>query len=167
MQTDISIEAELKRQQNLPEITIYTDGGCRGNPGIGGWGVYLRHAQKERRFYGSEANTTNNRMELQAAIEALKALNKACCIQFYTDSQYVKNGVNLWMSNWKKNNWRTANKKPVKNQDLWQQLDALLPLHEIHWHWVKGHAGDEGNEIADQLANQAMDEFLQQQKASR
>lgn len=141
-------------------VQLYTDGACKGNPGPGGWGVLLRFKGKEKRLCGGEADTTNNRMELQAAIEGLSALTRRCSVELTTDSSYVKDGVEKWMANWKKNQWRTAAKKPVKNQDLWQQLDALLQKHEVCWRWVKGHSGHEGNEIADELANKGVSEFL-------
>lgn len=140
-------------------VTLYTDGGCRGNPGPGGWGAVLIWGDKKKKLYGSEGDTTNNRMELLAAIEGLKALNREMDVQLYTDSQYVKQGITSWITNWKKNGWKTANRKPVKNQDLWIALDALIAKHNVSWHWVKGHAGDPMNELADQLANQAMDEL--------
>lgn len=143
----------------MQEVEIYTDGGCRGNPGVGGWGALLRMGGHEKELKGAEADTTNNRMELTAAIEGLKALKRPCKVILTTDSQYVKNGITQWLPNWKKNNWRTAAKKPVKNQDLWQALDAAIQPHEIEWAWVKGHAGHAENERVDELANQAMDEF--------
>ena len=140
-------------------VEIYTDGACSGNPGPGGWGALLRLGDKEKELRGGEAETTNNRMELTAAIEALNALKRACEIDLYTDSQYVKGGVTGWMHNWKRNGWKTAAKKPVKNEDLWRNLDEALQRHDIKWHWVKGHAGHEGNERADQLANKGMAPF--------
>lgn len=143
----------------MHEVEIFTDGGCRGNPGIGGWGAILRTDQHEKELKGAERDTTNNRMELTAAIQALQALKKPCKVVLTTDSQYVKNGITQWMPNWKKNNWRTAAKKPVKNQDLWQALDAAIQAHQVEWAWVKGHAGHAENERADELANQAMDEL--------
>jgi ribonuclease HI len=136
-----------------PQVTIYTDGACKGNPGTGGWGAILRFGEHEKRLHGGEKNTTNNRMEMTAVIEALKALKNPCSIDLFTDSQYVNHGVNKWLSNWKKSGWKTAAKEPVKNVDLWMLLDELLPIHQIEWHWVKGHSGDPGNELADQLAN--------------
>lgn len=141
------------------KIIIYTDGGCRGNPGIGGWGVWLQYKDKQKRHFGCEKHTTNNRMELQAVIEALKLLssNKVPIVLF-SDSKYVLQGINSWMPNWKKKNWQTAAKKPVKNIDLWQALDTLIQPYTIEWRWVKGHSGNKGNDIADALANQAMDE---------
>ena len=138
---------------------MYTDGACRGNPGPGGWGALLIYGNHEKELYGGESLTTNNRMELLAAIEALRAMKKSCRIQLYTDSTYVRNGIQQWLDKWKANNWRTAAKKAVKNQDLWQALDDESRRHDIHWHWVKGHAGDPGNERADQLANRGIDEL--------
>ena len=134
-------------------VTIYTDGACKGNPGLGGWGVVLRSGEREKHLYGGEKNTTNNRMEMMAVIEALKALKSSCHIQLFTDSQYVNRGVNEWLQNWKKAGWKTASKAPVKNVDLWQILDGLLDSHDIEWHWVKGHSGDLDNDLADELAN--------------
>ena len=137
-------------------IDIYTDGACKGNPGPGGWGAFLKSGDHEKDIFGGESQTTNNRMELMAVIEALKTLNNRSRIRLFIDSQYVKNGINIWISNWKKNGWRTSNKKAVKNVDLWMQLDELVPNHEIEWIWVKGHAGNVGNERADALANQGV-----------
>lgn len=137
----------------MPAVEIFTDGACSGNPGAGGWGAVLRYGGVEKELSGGEAETTNNRMELTAVIEALKALKKPCEIVLCTDSRYVMDGVQQWLPNWKKNGWRTANKKsPVKNIDLWQQLDALLELHKIKWVWVKGHNGHPENERCDKLA---------------
>jgi ribonuclease HI len=142
----------------MNKIIIYTDGGCRGNPGIGGWGVWLRYGDNDKKLNGNEKDTTNNRMELTAAIKALEAIkSKNIDIDLYTDSKYVMNGINEWIKNWKAKGWKTAAKKPVKNVDLWQRLDTLNASHTVHWHWVKGHSGNEGNEMADKLANQAMD----------
>ncbi len=144
----------------MDKIVIYTDGGCRGNPGIGGWGVWLRYGKHEKKLKGAKADTTNNQMELTAAIKALEAIkSKTIAIELYTDSKYVMNGINEWIDNWKAKGWKTASKKPVKNLALWQQLDSLNLQHNVSWHWVKGHSGDVGNEIADALANEAMDEF--------
>ena len=137
-------------------IDIYTDGACKGNPGPGGWGAYLKSGDHEKDIFGGDSQTTNNRMELMAVIEALKTLKNRSRIRLFIDSQYVKNGINIWISNWKKNGWRTSNKKAVKNVDLWMQLDELVPNHEIEWIWVKGHAGNVGNERADALANQGV-----------
>lgn len=142
------------------KITIYTDGACRGNPGPGGWGALLIHGDNEKELYGGEDRTTNNRMELTAAIEALHSLKKPCSVTLITDSVYVKNGIEMWIENWKIKNWKTANKKPVKNRDLWERLDELASEHNIHWKWVKGHAGNTGNERADALANKGIDEMI-------
>lgn len=139
-------------------VHIFTDGGCRGNPGIGGWGAVLRYNHTEKDLYGYEQNTTNNRMELMAAIRALELLTRPCDIELTTDSQYVRRGITEWMDGWKKRGWKTAAKKPVKNKDLWQRLEQAAEKHHIEWHWIKGHSGHEGNERADQLANKAMDE---------
>lgn len=144
-----------------PILEIFTDGACKGNPGIGGWGVLLRYGVHEKTLKGAQAHTTNNRMELTAAIEALKAIKKPCEIHLTTDSNYVKNGINQWIHTWKKNGWKTAQKKPVQNLDLWQQLDQLNTQHNVHWHWIKGHSGHPGNEMADNLANQAIEAFRQ------
>lgn len=141
-------------------VEIFTDGACKGNPGPGGWGVLLRFKGREKTLYGGEADTTNNRMELQAAIEGLKALKRPCRVSLTTDSSYVKNGIERWLQNWKKNNWKNSQKQAVKNQDLWLQLDALVAQHQVSWHWVKGHSGHRENEMADQLANQGVEEVL-------
>ena len=138
-------------------VELFTDGACRGNPGEGGWGVWLHWRGNDKSLKGFEANTTNNRMELTAVIRGLEALNRACQVNLYTDSKYVMQGINEWMPRWKTNGWKTAAKKPVKNADLWVQLDKALNRHEVTWHWVKGHAGNAGNEKADQLANEAID----------
>lgn len=139
------------------KVVIYTDGACRGNPGPGGWGVVLRYQGNLKTLNGFDPETTNNRMELTAVIEGLRALTRSCDIELHTDSKYVMQGVNEWLSNWKRNGWKTAAKKPVKNIDLWQQLDDEVSRHEIDWNWVKGHSGIEDNEFADQLANAAID----------
>ena len=139
---------------------MYTDGACKGNPGPGGWGVLMRHGEQSKTLHGGEAQTTNNRMELTAVIEGLNALKRACAVELYTDSTYVMQGLNEWMPNWKARGWKTASRKPVKNQDLWQALDAACQRHQINWHWVKGHAGDPGNEEADRLANLGVDSVL-------
>ena len=139
------------------EVEIYTDGACRGNPGPGGWGAVLRYRGQEKDLSGGEAETTNNRMELMAAIQALETLKRPCRVHLTTDSQYVKNGVNQWLPNWKRRGWRTASGQPVKNQDLWQRLDAAASRHQVSWHWVRGHSGHPENERADRLANQAID----------
>lgn len=145
----------------MSSVTVYTDGGCRGNPGLGGWGAVLIYGEHLKQLKGSEPDTTNNRMELLAAIEGLRALNRSLAVNLYTDSKYVKQGITQWIINWKKNGWKTAARKPVKNQDLWQALDEQMQRHDVSWHWVKGHAGDKYNEMADDLANQAMDEHNQ------
>ncbi len=137
---------------------MYTDGACRGNPGPGGWGVILSYQDSEKTLNGFDPETTNNRMELTAAIEGLRALKRACDVDLKTDSRYVMQGINDWMANWKSNGWKTAAKKPVKNADLWQLLDEQAKKHRIKWHWVKGHSGIRGNEMADQLANLAIDQ---------
>ena len=143
-------------------VEIFTDGGCRGNPGVGGWGAVLRYRGKEKELQGAETETTNNRMELLAAISALDTLTRSCVVQLTTDSQYVKKGITEWLPQWKKRDWRNAAGKPVKNQDLWQRLDEAAQRHEVHWHWVKGHAGHPENERADELANAAMDLLIAQ-----
>jgi len=143
----------------LSRVEIYTDGACRGNPGVGGWGVLLRTGGRERELWGGESLTTNNRMELTAAIRALEALKRRCEVALYTDSQYVRLGITTWLPDWKLRNWRTADRKPVKNQDLWQELDALAAKHDIEWHWVRGHDGHPENERADALANRGIDEL--------
>jgi ribonuclease HI len=137
-------------------ITIYTDGACKGNPGPGGWGAWLRAGAHEKELWGGERLTTNNRMELTAVIEALGALRKPSRVAVYTDSAYVKNGITQWIHGWKQRGWRTADKQPVKNIELWQKLDTLAQQHRVSWHWVKGHAGDPGNERADELANRGV-----------
>ena len=142
------------------QVLIYTDGACRGNPGPGGWGAWLRFGDQQKELWGGEPETTNNRMELLATIESLKALTRSCDVEIYTDSQYVRKGITEWMINWKKRGWKTAAKKPVKNQDLWQALDEQVQRHSVNWHWVKGHSGDEGNEKADSLANRGIDDML-------
>ena len=138
---------------------IYTDGACRGNPGPGGWGALLRYGDVDKQLYGGEHLTTNNRMELKAVIEALSALSKPCKVTLTSDSTYVLKGISEWLPNWKKRGWRTAGKKPVKNGDLWKTLDDLAEMHEIEWHWVKGHSGHIENELVDQLANRGIDEL--------
>jgi len=138
-------------------VEIYTDGACRGNPGPGGWGVWLKYADTEKVLYGGEQETTNNRMELMAAIQALEILKYPCSIKLHSDSKYVLQGITEWMANWKKRGWKTAAKKPVKNEDLWRRLDEAMQKHTINWTWVKGHSGNVGNEKADQLANQGID----------
>ena len=140
-------------------ITIYTDGACKGNPGPGGWGALLRYNGTDKLLKGSEPHTTNNRMELMAAIMALEALSRSCQVQLYTDSQYLRLGMMEWMASWKRNGWRNSKKEPVKNADLWQRLDSLALRHTITWHWVKGHSGHPENELVDALANQAIEEL--------
>jgi len=137
-------------------VEVFTDGACKGNPGPGGWGTLLRYGRTEKELCGGEANTTNNRMELMAVIQALEALKRPCRVRITTDSQYVKRGVTEWMARWKRNGWRTAGRKPVKNRDLWERLDQALSRHELEWHWVKGHAGHAENERADELANRGI-----------
>ena len=141
----------------MNSIEIYTDGACKGNPGPGGWGALLRCQGQEKELFGGAPDTTNNRMELQAVIEALRCLKRPCDIDIYTDSQYVQKGISEWITGWKARGWRTASKAPVKNADLWQMLDAEVARHRIQWHWVKGHAGHEFNERADELANRGVD----------
>lgn len=147
----------------MKQVVIYTDGACRGNPGPGGWGALLDYNGKKKSLKGAEMETTNNRMELGAAIGALNALKEPCKVSLFTDSTYVQQGISQWITGWKKNGWKTAAKKPVKNQDLWQALDRAMQKHDVEWRWVKGHAGDPGNEAADQLANEAIDELLERQ----
>ena len=149
----------------MKNIIVYTDGACRGNPGPGGWGVVLRWNGHEKTLHGGETLTTNNRMELMAAISALESLREPCAVTLYTDSVYVKQGLNEWLPGWKARGWRTADKKPVKNQDLWQRLDLAAKPHQVDWRWVKGHAGDPGNELADRLANEGLDTHMNTLKA--
>ena len=141
----------------MKTVNIYTDGACRGNPGIGGWGVYIEYGETIKELYGGEELTTNNKMELTAAIKGLEALNSKCQVNLITDSKYVMDGINGWINGWKKNNWKNSQKKDVKNKDLWIQLDKLNSLHEVKWSWVKGHSGHFQNEKADQLANKGID----------
>ena len=141
------------------QVELFTDGACRGNPGPGGWGAILRFKDKEKELYGAERETTNNRMELKAVIEGLNALSRDCPVRVTTDSQYVKNGITQWIHNWKRNGWKTAAKKPVKNVDLWQALDQARQRHQVEWAWVRGHTGHPENERADALANRAIDEM--------
>ena len=143
----------------MTQVEIYTDGACRGNPGPGGWGALLRTGEAERELHGGEHETTNNRMELMAAIAALETLTRPCRVDLTTDSQYLRKGVTEWMAAWKRRGWRTASKKPVKNRDLWERLDTLTAQHEIQWHWVRGHTGHAENERVDALANQGIDEL--------
>lgn len=144
----------------MTTVTIYTDGACRGNPGPGGWGAVLISGEHERDLKGAEPLTTNNRMELTAAIRALAALKRSCTVELFTDSEYVRKGITEWVQQWKRRDWRTADRKPVKNVDLWQALEEQIARHRVDWHWVKGHAGVPGNERADRLANEAIDEML-------
>ena len=141
-------------------VTIYTDGACKGNPGPGGWGALLRSGPHLRELCGGERETTNNRMELTAVIEALGSLKRTCEVTLHTDSEYVRKGITEWIHGWKQRGWKTADRKPVKNAELWQRLEALAALHHVHWRWVKGHAGDPGNERADALANEGAARFL-------
>ena len=142
----------------MKDVEIYTDGACKGNPGPGGWGVWLRSGEHERELWGGEAQTTNNRMELTAVIESLAALKTPCRVTLHLDSEYVRNGITSWIHNWKRRGWRTASNQAVKNVDLWQKLDTLSQAHQIDWRWVKGHAGNEGNERADALANRGVEQ---------
>lgn len=143
----------------MKRILIFTDGACRGNPGPGGWGALLRYSNHEKTISGVELNTTNNRMELMAAIKALTAIQQACTVELYTDSQYVQKGITEWLPGWKKRNWKKADNTPVKNADLWQELEKQAHRHHISWHWVKGHNGHRENELVDALANKAIDDF--------
>lgn len=145
--------------QGLKQVTIFTDGACSGNPGPGGWGAILRFNSKEKELSGGNAETTNNQMELQAAIEALKALKSPCQVDLYTDSQYLRQGITQWIHNWKRNGWKTADRKPVKNQTHWVELDSLVQIHKINWHWLKGHAGHPENERCDELARLEIDKL--------
>lgn len=138
-------------------VDAFTDGACKGNPGIGGWGVLLQYGGQTRELFGGEAHTTNNRMELTAVIRALEALNRRCRVRLHTDSKYVQQGISVWIHTWKKRGWKTTDKKPVKNEDLWRRLDELAAGHEIEWLWVRGHAGHDGNERADELANRGVE----------
>ncbi len=143
----------------MKTVNIYTDGACRGNPGDGGWGVLIKYENTSKEIYGGEKNTTNNKMELKAAIEGLKALNESCIVNLTTDSKYVMQGITSWIDNWKKNNWKNSSKKDVKNKDLWLSLEKHVSKHEVKWFWVKGHSGHEENEIADTLANKGIDQL--------
>jgi ribonuclease HI len=138
-------------------VDMYSDGACKGNPGVGGWGVLLRFGDHERQLCGGELDTTNNRMELMAVIEGLKSLTRACRVRVHTDSQYVQKGISEWLANWKRRNWRTSTGQPVKNKDLWELLDRQASMHSVEWHWVKGHSGHPENEEADRLANEGVD----------
>ncbi len=150
----------------MTPIELYTDGACRGNPGPGGWGALLIAKDVRKELMGAELLTTNNRMELMGAIEGLNALQRRCAVRLYTDSKYVLQGMTEWLPDWKARGWRTAAKKPVKNQDLWERLDAAVQAHDIQWEWVKGHSGNEGNERVDQLANVAIDALLAREKGA-
>lgn len=143
-----------------PQVDVWTDGACKGNPGPGGWGVLLKSGRHEKTLSGGEPGTTNNRMELMAVIQALSVLKQRCRVVVHTDSQYVQKGMTEWLQGWKRRGWKTADKKPVKNADLWQQLDTLVGSHDVRWQWVRGHAGDPGNERADQLANEGVSKVL-------
>jgi ribonuclease HI len=149
----------------MQEVEIFTDGACKGNPGPGGWGVVLRYKGQEKNLKGAEADTTNNRMELTAALEALKSLKRPCRVSLTTDSEYVRKGITEWIHSWKLKGWRTAAKQPVKNADLWQALDEATRQHQVEWHWVKGHSGHPENEKCDQLANEAIEEMMRQRRA--
>ena len=144
----------------MTEVRMYTDGACRGNPGPGGWGVWLTAGSSEKELFGGVMETTNNRMEMTAAIEGLTALTRNCQVAIYTDSEYLQRGITEWISQWKQRGWRTASRKAVKNDDLWRRLDELVSWQNVEWHWVKGHSGDPGNERADELANRGIDEML-------
>ena len=148
----------MKSENNTPLVTIFSDGACRGNPGPGGWAALLRYNGHEKLLSGAASHTTNNRMELRAAVNALRSLKHPCRVDFYTDSRYLQQGITRWLANWQANGWRTTNKKPVKNRDLWQELAAALQQHNVRWHWVKGHAGHPENELVDQAARAALDE---------
>jgi ribonuclease HI len=159
MSEEVEVRSEpvaIKR----PQVVIYTDGACKGNPGRGGWGAWLRTGEHQKELFGGELLTTNNRMELTAVIEALHSLKRTCDVTVHTDSEYVRKGITEWIHGWKQRGWKTADKKPVKNQDLWQRLDEAASHHDVKWLWVKGHAGNEGNEAADRLANEAVDDML-------
>jgi len=147
---------------NAPEVVIYTDGACKGNPGVGGWGALLRFGPHEKELFGGEAHTTNNRMELLAVIRALEALTRSTVVELYTDSQYVKNGIETWIHAWRRNGWKTSDKKPVKNADLWRELETAAARHTVRWNWVRGHAADVDNERADALANRGVESIRAQ-----
>ncbi|HET9645773.1 MAG TPA: ribonuclease HI [Burkholderiaceae bacterium] len=149
-------ESDNTKSESAKRVVVYTDGACKGNPGPGGWGVWMRYGEHERELWGGEKLTTNNRMELTAVIQALEALKRPCRVTLYTDSEYVRNGITTWIHNWKRRGWTTASKQPVKNVELWRELDELAGKHEIDWRWVRGHAGDPGNERADSLANRGV-----------
>ncbi len=151
---------------NKTVVDVFSDGACKGNPGVGGWGALLRSKGQERELCGGENVTTNNRMELMGAISALEALTRPCKVHLHTDSKYVLQGITEWIANWKKRGWKTADKKPVKNDDLWRRLDAAVAQHDIEWIWVKGHAGHEGNERADELANRGVEQVLAERSSA-
>ena len=151
------LDAQAEGGRAGETVRIYTDGACKGNPGAGGWGALMRFGGEERELFGGEPATTNNRMEMMAVIRALEVLKRPCTVQVYTDSQYVQKGISEWLASWKRRGWLTADKKPVKNMDLWKEMDALVQQHRITWHWVKGHAGHPENERADQLANRGVE----------
>jgi ribonuclease HI len=155
-----SKSSSTRTSSGLDAVEIYTDGACKGNPGVGGWGALLRTKGKERELFGGELHTTNNRMELMGAIAALEALKRHCHVRLHTDSKYVQQGICTWIHGWKQRGWKTADKKPVKNEDLWRRLDELAVQHQIEWVWVKGHAGHDGNERADELANRGVEMIL-------
>lgn len=159
-----TLSDETPSAKPLSQVTIYTDGACRGNPGPGGWGAFMQSRGHEKALKGFEASTTNNRMELMAAIMALKALTRSCEVALWTDSQYLRKGITEWIHNWRKRGWKTAARKPVKNAELWQALLTETQRHRVDWHWVKGHSGHPGNERADELANQAIDEQTNSRK---
>ena len=144
----------------MKDVIIYTDGACRGNPGPGGWGALIKFDIVQKEIFGGQNNTTNNQMELSAAIEGLSTLKEPCSVELFTDSRYVMDGITQWIQNWKKNNWKTSSKKEVKNKELWQKLDQLMTYHQVKWRWVKGHSGDPGNETADLLANKGIESIL-------
>lgn len=152
--------ADASNSAELPFVEMWTDGACRGNPGVGGWGAWMRSGDHERELFGGQPSTTNNRMELTAVIEGLSALTRRCRVVVHVDSNYVKNGIERWLAGWKRNGWRTAAKQPVKNAELWQHLDAVAARHEVSWRWVRGHSGDPGNERADALANRGVESVL-------
>jgi ribonuclease HI len=154
-------------ESRIPNVIMYADGACKGNPGPGGWGAYLQSGDHKKELFGGDNPTTNNRMELQAVIEGLNSLTKRCSVDVYVDSQYVRKGVLEWMPKWKVNGWRTSDKKPVKNVDLWQTLDQATLRHLLRWHWVKGHSGDPGNEKADELANKGVEKVLREKSAEK
>jgi len=150
----------MDKKEATNKVILHTDGACRGNPGPGGWGVSLRYNGTHKQLFGADEQTTNNRMELMAAIMGLESLTRGCDVSLYTDSKYVLDGITKWMQNWKSKGWKTAAKKPVKNVELWKRLDEAVKGHNVEWIWVKGHSGDEGNELADTLANRGIDELL-------